>query len=132
MTAKNQKALYSNWGEEVWVCAPSNGIEETERKSVLNHYHFEHGQFGYGLYTDQFGGTSSAAPLVAGVAALVISANPGLTAMQVKEILKDTADKINPGNTTDGKYDNNGHSKWYGHGKVNAGKAVRKALDMLS
>ena len=48
-------------------------------------------------YTDEFGGTSSSAPLVAGVAAPVISANPALSAAQVKEILKETADKINPG-----------------------------------
>ena len=132
-TAKNKKALYSNWGEEVWVCAPSNGMEDDGTKigpSITTTSSM--GNLGNSLYTDRFGGTSSAAPLVAGVAALVISANPGLTAIQVKEILKDTADKINPGNTTDGKYDNNGHSKWYGYGKVNAGKAVRKALDMLS
>ena len=42
----------------------------------------------------QFGGTSSAAPLVAGIAALVISANPSLTAKEVKDIIKESADKI--------------------------------------
>ena len=79
------------------------------------------------LYTDEFGGTSSAAPLVAGVAALVISANPALTATEVKDIIKETADKINPDNNDpEGKYDNDGHSKWYGYGKVNAGNAVKR------
>jgi subtilisin family serine protease len=43
--------------------------------------------------TDTFGGTSSATPLVAGIAALVISANPALTALEVIGILKQTAAK---------------------------------------
>ena len=43
--------------------------------------------------TDFFGGTSSATPLVAGIAALVISANPDLTALEVISILKRTASK---------------------------------------
>lgn len=132
-TAKNKKALYSNWGEEVWVCAPSNDMKDDGKiigPSITTTACV--GNMGNSLYTDEFGGTSSAAPLVAGVAALVISANPGLTAIQVKEILKETADKINPDDDTLGKYDNQGHSKWYGFGKVNAGKAVKRALDMLS
>ncbi len=32
-TAKNKKALYSNWGKEVWVCAPSNDI--TPRGAII-------------------------------------------------------------------------------------------------
>jgi serine protease len=45
-------------------------------------------------YTDSFDyavGTSFSAPLVAGTAALMISANPALTPAQVKAILQDTA-----------------------------------------
>ena len=30
-TAKNKKAMYSNWGKEIWVCAPSNDIRGWER-----------------------------------------------------------------------------------------------------
>ena len=132
-TAKNKKALYSNWGKEVWVCAPSDDITPTGtsiRPSVTTTSSM--GNLGKRLYTNKFGGTSSAAPLVAGIAALVISANPSLTAKEVKDIIKETADKIKPKNKTAGKYDNTGHSIWYGYGKVNAGRAVEKAIGMRS
>lgn len=45
-------------------------------------------------YTYSFGGTSAACPQVAGVAALVLSANPNLTQEQVKQILQCTARKL--------------------------------------
>ncbi len=40
-----------------------------------------------------FGGTSAAAPIVSGVAALIFSVNPQLTPAQVRRILVDTADR---------------------------------------
>ena len=49
-----------------------------------------------------------------------------LTAKQVKEILIKTADKI--GRASD--YDTRGHSVKYGHGRVNADKAVAEAIRM--
>lgn len=142
-TSLSKKAAYSNWGDEISVCAPSNnaspetypivyspltgrGIVTTDRV----------GPSGYSStdYTYQFGGTSSACPVVAGVAALVLSANPDLTAREVKEIIEATADKI-VDNVPDpqlelslGSYDDNGHSPWFGHGKVNAFQAVREAV----
>ena len=67
------------------------------------------------------------------MAALVIAANPTLTAAQVREILETTADKIEDHDPdpqlgiSKGTYEANGHSEWFGYGKVNAGKAVRKA-----
>lgn len=75
-----------------------------------------------GLYK-HFEGTSAACPLVAGVCALILSANPKLTAMEVKEILELTADKI--GNKND--YEN-GFSLRFGYGRVNAARAVEEAL----
>ncbi len=135
-TAKNKKAMYSNWGREIWVCAPSNDIEEEDgafiEPSITTTS--SRGNLGNNLYTDRFTGTSAATPLVAGIAALIISANPRLTADEVKDIIKKTADKINPNDNPDGKYDNDndGRSKWYGFGKVNAGRAVEMALGMRS
>lgn len=67
--------------------------------------------------TSSASGTSVAAPIVAGVAALVLSANPALTASQVQEILKQSADdKGTPG------WDSS-----YGWGRVNAARAVAVA-----
>lgn len=71
-------------------------------------------------------GTSFATPLVAGVAALVLSANPNLTASEVKSIMETTADKVGDA----GEYDESGHSPKFGFGRVNAANAVRKALNL--
>ena len=45
-------------------------------------------------YVSSFNGTSSAAPSVAGVVALMLEANPNLTWRDVKHILATTADKF--------------------------------------
>lgn len=70
-------------------------------------------------------GTSMAAPLVAGVAAMVRSANPALSAGQVRQILRDTAQKVwwDPDDETT-------HTDWheeFGFGVVDAAAAVRAA-----
>jgi len=137
-TSGNNKAKYSDWGKEVCVCAPSSDFifEPTDiigpgiaTTSTL-------GELQGGRYTKKFGGTSAATPLVAGIAALVLSANPSLKAKDVKSILQGTADKINLGSPqlagTQGEYDNREHSDWFGFGKVNAAKAVVRAIATLS
>jgi subtilisin-like proprotein convertase family protein len=69
---------------------------------------------------------------VAGVCGLVLSANPLLTALEVKRLLEQTADKDlslqtdTPVNEP-GNFDANGFSLWFGHGKVNAFRAVEAA-----
>jgi subtilisin-like proprotein convertase family protein len=50
-----------------------------------------------GGYVDDFGGTSSATPLVSGVIALMLQANPNLTARDVQNILVRTARKNDAG-----------------------------------
>ena len=90
------------------------------------------GKDGYnadGDYTADFGGTSSSCPGVAGTVALILAANPELTWDQVREIIKETSEKID---RSGGKYDSKGHSKYYGYGRVNAEKAVKKAVGMKS
>lgn len=67
-------------------------------------------------------GTSFAAPCAAGCAALALSANPDLTRDELRQIMRDTADKI--GGVV---YDAAGHHDDYGFGRVNAFAAVREA-----
>jgi subtilisin-like proprotein convertase family protein len=78
-----------------------------------------------GNYTNSFGGTSSACPGVAGVAALIVARNPALRWDQVREILRQSCVRIDPAG---GNYDANGRSPFYGYGRVNARKAVELAL----
>jgi hypothetical protein len=82
------------------------------------------GRAGYSAddYTDSFSGTSSACPGAAGVAALVLSANPSLGSDEVKDALRRSCDRIDPGG---GEYDEQGHSRLYGYGRLNAETAVR-------
>lgn len=151
-TSLNRKAAYSNWGKEIAVCAPSNnappgmglqqvgyvytppevrtgldglGITTTDRVGVSGYSSTD--------FANDFGGTSSATPLVAGIAALVLSANPDLTATEVRQVLQQTADKIVDPNPDPqfgfrkGTYENGGRCDWFGYGKVNAFKAVQAA-----
>jgi subtilisin family serine protease len=48
-------------------------------------------------YTDSFGGTSYATPVCAGIAALCLAANKNLSWVEVRDIMRNTAIKINPG-----------------------------------
>jgi subtilisin-like proprotein convertase family protein len=77
-----------------------------------------------GHYTNSFGGTSSACPGAAGVAALVIARDPELRWQQVRELLKRSCDKID---SSGGDYDGDGHSTLYGFGRLNAKTAVELA-----
>jgi subtilisin-like proprotein convertase family protein len=78
-----------------------------------------------GNYTNSFGGTSSATPGAAGVAALVLARNPELRWDQVRDIFKRACDRID---AAGGTYDADGHSPRYGHGRLNALTAVKLAL----
>jgi len=66
---------------------------------------------------DYYSGTSMATPHVVGIAALIMSANPALTNMQVEKILKNTATDL--GKT--------GYDTTFGFGLVNASRAVEAA-----
>ncbi|MCF8374457.1 MAG: S8 family serine peptidase [Bacteroidales bacterium] len=84
-------------------------------------------------YTGRFGGTSAAAPQVAGVVALMLSVNECLSPYQIKDLLQKTADKINIG-VFDYFWDYNhpGHSQPFGYGRLNAHKAVLAAQSFYS
>ena len=72
-------------------------------------------------------GTSMSSPVVAGIAALVLEANPYLSAAQVKSILLNTAYT----DVRTGEIGPDGDIKW-GWGKVDAYNAIKKALNTVS
>lgn len=73
----------------------------------------------------RFSGTSMSSPTVAGVVALMLSANDKLSSEEVKKILIETARE----DVNTGVLSANGDTLW-GHGKVNALAAVRMAEQM--
>jgi len=94
-------------------------------------------------YKSVFGGTSYSTPVCAGIAALMLSVNNRLTWMEVRELIRGTATKIDTGNTnatgrwldvnglnsTQAGYAGPFFSQFYGYGRVNAAAAVRAARD---
>lgn len=137
---RSRRSIYSDFGDAIWCAFPSNDFEfpEANHPAPLTPGIWttdRRGFFGYnrgsvqdgssnGDFTNSFGGTSSACPGAAGVAALVLSVNPGLRWDEVKDLLKRSCDRIDPGG---GNYDGNGHSPFYGYGRLNAATAVSLA-----
>lgn len=148
------RSVYSDTGRALWCSFPSNdfsfkgvatlpvppphggvwgphqapkttGIWTVDRTGAAgyNGGHISSGDAA-GNYTNNFGGTSSAAPGVAGVAALVLSVNKKLRHDEVRDILKRSCDRIDEAG---GTYDVSGHSALYGYGRVNAAVAVTLA-----
>lgn len=80
--------------------------------------------------TGTFGGTSAAAPLVAGVVALVVEANRNLTWRDVQGVLIESA---KPHRDNDPSWQTNGAGKRYSHafgfGLIDAGNAVTVSKD---
>jgi subtilisin-like proprotein convertase family protein/subtilisin family serine protease len=145
-TSLTTRAAYSSWGKEICVCAPSDNWDDLNQSIPPGRGITTTDNEGFGLNTDfssgsrftnRFGGTSSATPTVAGTCALVLSANPSLSASRVRDILKETADKNlslvshTPVNEP-GTFNASGFSLWFGYGKVNAQKAVQMARAELS
>ena len=132
--SRDGRAGYSEMGANLWVCGPAN-----DRPGVLG------GIFGIlttehsDRYERDFAGTSAAAPIVSGVAALVRSANPDLTWRDLKLVLAASARKNDPGSSgwEDGasKYgDDSATDRYhfnheYGFGVVDAGAAVALAKE---
>ena len=153
LASNAQRSHYSNYGTGVMICAPTNNVHEYRRLTVTG-LGITTTTGAAGGMTNLFGGTSSATPLVAGITALTISANPDLTALDVVSILKETASKdvsfqgysVTPSAVFDptpswdispiapfnqgafGGNDPDGTwSPWFGHGRVDAANAVAEA-----
>lgn len=131
--ASGIRSSYSDYGVSLDFMAPSsdrNGYSTTDGIHTTDNVYK-----GYvpgtlagdtsGKYVFEFGGTSSACPLAAGIAGLVLSVNPALTRDEVYAIFKVTSDKVG-----EDEYDENGFNENYGFGRINACKAVIKAFEM--
>lgn len=130
VTASNsldQRSDYSFFGKNAFLCAPTNG----EPGAGITTATVDLAPDGVSIaqtYTSGFGGTSSAAPLAAGITALMLSANPNLTLAQIRDVLKKTCVKIGAA----AQYDANGRSTETGFGRIDALAAVKMADALAS
>lgn len=164
LAAEPMAAAYSSPGSNIWISALGGESNEnfptivtTDRtgctqgvanKNSKSARIFERGRAGNEdcKYTTLFTGTSAAAPMVSGVVALMLEANPLLSWREIKHILAATATKIDsqignqdhplrasspPGHVYEQGWVRNkaGYEfhNWYGFGRVNADAAVEMA-----
>jgi subtilisin family serine protease len=127
------RSAYSDQGEAIWCSFPSSNGEPSRTPGIWTidrsgapGYNSGDASMGdaAGDYTNSFGGTSSACPGVAGVVALVLARSPELTWEEVRDVIRRSCDRIDD---EAGEYDEQGHSRQYGYGRVNAQAAVALA-----
>lgn len=122
--ASNDRDLhihYSNTGTQLDIMAPSGGrggehLWTTDIQGLDGYNTAEDGD-----YWNQMSGTSASAPLLSGVVALMVAANPRLDSDTLFEAMCATAVRVHD---WDADYDATGWSPIYGCGRVDAGAAV--------
>lgn len=172
LNADGQRASYSSVGSSLWISA-FGGEYGSDKPAILttdqvgcnsgySRSRVTGTDFQKGLdsnndkcnYTHTFNGTSSAAPMISGIVALMLQANPNLTARDVKYILAATADQVSDSTFTGANPHENGdffalsgHTyeqgtitngagfkfhNWFGFGLVNGDAAVEMAKSYTS
>lgn len=167
VNANGVSSSYSTPGSSIWISGPGgeyggtnpaimttdrSGCDKGYAKAGASRNDFEDGD-AQNLncnYTSVFNGTSSATPMISGVTALILEANPNLSWRDVKHILASTARKTDPARGDQGHPDGqnltnhvyqqgwktngagfNFHN-WYGFGTADAGAAVAMAIGYLT
>ena len=134
--AGGKRAYYSDFGPSLDFMAPSCDYSNSGYGDLIDGIWTidNTGRDGYnigqsslgdktGNYTNDFGGTSSACPLAAGITGLVLAANKDLSRDEIYQIYVETSDKVGGVNYSGGFNEN------YGYGRINACEAVKKALE---
>jgi subtilisin family serine protease len=176
-SAEGKKASYSTTGASIWISAPggeygySSGYDSSlspakYKPAIVTTTSTGCGNYSLSFntldsrganalaaqcqYTAMMNGTSSAAPVVSGVVALMLEANPQLTWRDVRHILATTARKVDESFvpiaftgllssgalTLEQGWVRNAAGfhfhNWYGFGKVDAARAVTAARNYTS
>jgi subtilisin family serine protease len=118
----DRRAGFSNFGHAVKIAAP--GVDIVSLRARRTDINLAMGIKGYEAGSAVVGpearyyrasGTSFAAPFVSGVASLILSRNPGLTAVQIERMLLMSADDVEVP----------GWDRFTGAGRLNAARALR-------
>ena len=158
LNAQGRRASYASVGANLWVSSPAGEFGVTHPAMVTTDQMGD--AAGYGVffgdnlasqtevnphrdYTSLFNGTSSAAPNLAGVIAILLDAEPELTWRDVKHLLASTARRVDAGardrdetfrgqtRTVQHGWIRNGAGyrfhNWYGFGGVHARQALSAA-----
>lgn len=99
---RNQKAVFSNYGDYVDVVAPGENIASTYMQAQYA----------------ALSGTSMASPHVAALAAMIRSVNPALTNAEVIQLMRNSVTDLGPA----------GKDDVYGYGLIDVKKALESAL----
>ena len=116
--AAGLRAHYSEMGPNLLVCAPAGSAGDDEDRKTLPLVETTHLN---DTYTARFSDTSAAAPMVSGVVALMLQANPKLTWRDVPLVLAQSARKV------DAQYGPWHYHHAYGFGVADATAAVALA-----
>ncbi len=114
VNSRDRLESYSVYGDIVDIAGQAGGIITPTLPGEGNYR-------GDNTYSGGFSGTSSAAPIVSGVFALMFAANEHLTAADAREALCETATRFN---LEEGAYDEEGWSRYFGCGRPDAAAAV--------
>lgn len=104
-TSSDTRSSFSNFGNWIDIAAPGSGIYTTNRDG------------GYGYHD----GTSFSSPIVAGLAALILSVEPDLTNSQVVDLIEQNADDLG----------DPGYDIYFGHGRVNVYESLIAATGTI-
>jgi subtilisin family serine protease len=107
-------ASYSNWGDWISIGAPGGDSYRGQPGILSTWYDTATGKPSYA----ELDGTSMATPQVSGIAALMLSLKPELTAAEIRQILETTAVDLGPP----------GFDVDFGWGAVDASKAIEHVL----
>jgi len=167
INSRGQRASYSTPGANLWISGAGGEFGTSAPAMIttdLSGCSFGYAHSTYGStpfdkgvdennphcdFLNSMNGTSSATPVISGIVALMLEANPNLTWRDIKHILAKTADRVDyaidnntlnhpanlpgpSGHIYDYKWIENGagnfFSNWYGFGRANALAASMMAL----
>lgn len=121
---------YSGWGDALWCVVPSNDPRDPIGAFETYDTTTPIGSFLLGdtFYTSDFGFTSAACAIAAGVCARILAVNPSLTWRDVRDVIARSCRKID---ADGGSYDERGHSPYYGYGCLDLPRALEIACQKL-